>query len=606
MKKVLFLGLPVKVTFTVLLVMGLTIAGCRQPTDPPVVNVTVPDSPGGSGGSGGSGPAPTYGISLNPAGTHTFPVAGPGYGAPAAKSVIITNTGNQATGDLTAALSGADSGSFTLSKTSIPSIAAGGANTFTVVPKPGLGVTTHTATVTVTGDSIAASFDVSFTVTTAPAYGIDFDVSGAYTFPAAIAGYGTQTALSVTIANTGNRDTGNLTAALSGAGSGSFFLSKTTVTSIAVGDTGSFTVVPKTGLSAGSYTATVTISGGNGISKNFSVSFTVNPVPATYGISLDVSGTYTFPEAPSGYGTQAAKTVTLRNTGNQATGALTVGTGSSFTLSPTSVGSIAAGSASTFTVRPNTGLAAGTHTARVTVSGSNGIRASFDVSFTVNPIAITSASVGGLVVPATGAAAATVGAAITAGASTYTVQSVTVKQGAAAFTGIFAPFTAYTAEIVLKAAANYKFSGAITPGTGGVGVPAVGTIGGGDAPANTLTFTVSFPATTGGTVPAGKIITAWATDHAIDASASKATVSRTIGQEAPGNHVTITVTSGSEYAASYAWTLRGVPQTYTGEVFDFNTTWVSNGDYTIGLVITKGTGAAAVQYSKEFTITVTN
>jgi hypothetical protein len=180
------------------------------------------------------------------------------------------------------------------------------------------------------------------------------------------------------------------------------------------------------------------------------------------------------------------------------------------------------------------------------------------------------------------------------------VQSVTVKQGASAFTGIFAPLTTYTAEIVLKAAANYKFSGAITPGTGGVGTPAAGTIGGGDAAQNTLTFTVSFPATTGGTVPTGKIITAWVTDHAISVSASAATVSRSA--VSPGNRVTITITPGDGYTA-YAWTVQGVTQAAaTGAAYTFDAAWRSNGNYTIGLALTKD----GVQYSKEFTITVTN
>jgi hypothetical protein len=184
------------------------------------------------------------------------------------------------------------------------------------------------------------------------------------------------------------------------------------------------------------------------------------------------------------------------------------------------------------------------------------------------------------------------------------VQSVTVKQGASAFIGVFAPLTAYTAEIVLKAAANYKFSGFIIPGTGGVGTPAAGTIGGGDVAQNTLTFIVNFPATTVGIVPAGKIITAWVTDHAINASASAVTVSRSA--VSPANRVTITVTPGSGYTA-YAWTVGGVTQTTaTGAAYTFDAAWRSNGNYTIGLVITKGTGAAAVRYSKEFTITVTN
>ncbi|GHV79640.1 hypothetical protein AGMMS49944_14310 [Spirochaetia bacterium] len=109
----------------------------------------------------------TYGVNLNVTGTHTFPAATHGYTAQSAKSVTITNTGNQATGSLTAALSGTNSGSFTLSTTSISSIPVSGttANAFTVVPNNGLAIGTYTAVITVSGDNgITANFDVSFTV----------------------------------------------------------------------------------------------------------------------------------------------------------------------------------------------------------------------------------------------------------------------------------------------------------------------------------------------------------------------------------------------------------------------------------------------------------
>jgi hypothetical protein len=109
----------------------------------------------------------TYGISLSKTGTHTFDLAAPGYtAAPDAFDVTITNTGNQATGALTAALSGTNGNSFTLSKTTIDSIAVSGADTFTVRPNAGLAEAAYTATVTVSGgsDITAQSFDVSFTV----------------------------------------------------------------------------------------------------------------------------------------------------------------------------------------------------------------------------------------------------------------------------------------------------------------------------------------------------------------------------------------------------------------------------------------------------------
>jgi hypothetical protein len=109
--------------------------------------------------------APTYGISLSTIGTHTFPPDEVGYSAQTPLTVTVSNTGNQATGNLTASLSGTDSGSFTLSITSISDIAAGGSNTFAVVPNTGLAIGTYTATVTLSGNnSITASFLVSFTV----------------------------------------------------------------------------------------------------------------------------------------------------------------------------------------------------------------------------------------------------------------------------------------------------------------------------------------------------------------------------------------------------------------------------------------------------------
>jgi hypothetical protein len=112
-------------------------------------------------------------------------------------------------------------------------------------------------------------------------------------------------------------------------------------------------------------------------------------VTATYGISLSQTVAHIFPEAELGYGAQTAKTVTITNTGNQSTGALAVAlTGAnygSFTVAPTTVASIAAGGSAPFTVVPKTGLAINTYTATVTVSGSNGISASFGVSFEVMP-----------------------------------------------------------------------------------------------------------------------------------------------------------------------------------------------------------------------------
>jgi uncharacterized membrane protein len=240
--------------------------------------------------------APTYGISLSPE-TWTFPAATVGYGAQTAKSVTITNTGNQPTGNLALALS--SSSYFTLSATSMGSIAASGSNSFTVTPKTGLAAGTYTATVTVSGSSVTSkSFSVSFTVNPAPTYGISLNPE-TWTFPAASVGYGAQAAKSVTVTNTGNQPTGNLTLALSS--SSAFTLSATSMGSIAAGGSNSFTVTPKTGLSAGTYSATVTVSGGSNItSKNFSVSFTVNDPSVPTGGWTNVADAMAYLDAHTG------------------------------------------------------------------------------------------------------------------------------------------------------------------------------------------------------------------------------------------------------------------------------------------------------------------
>jgi len=101
-------------------------------------------------------------------------------------------------------------------------------------------------------------------------------------------------ARTITITNTGNQPTGALAVTLGGTDSGSFALGGNTspsLTTASPGNTATFTVVP-TATTVGIYTATVTVSGGNGISEQFNVSFEVyaNPpviqTPATLPIGV--------------------------------------------------------------------------------------------------------------------------------------------------------------------------------------------------------------------------------------------------------------------------------------------------------------------------------
>ncbi|MDR3332121.1 MAG: hypothetical protein LBT08_05790 [Synergistaceae bacterium] len=72
--------------------------------------------------------------------------------------MTVKNTGTRATGSMTVILSGTDAGSFTLSKTSISSLAPGGSDSFTISTKSGLGVGTYNATVTVGNSNVSKAY----------------------------------------------------------------------------------------------------------------------------------------------------------------------------------------------------------------------------------------------------------------------------------------------------------------------------------------------------------------------------------------------------------------------------------------------------------------
>jgi predicted outer membrane repeat protein len=109
-------------------------------------------------------PPPSYGVALSvPA--HTFPAAKEGYEQPDALSVTVTNTGNQATGDLAIEIDDENANAFELSDIYIEDIATENNAVFTIVPVAGLSEGVYEATVTVSGDNdISAVITVSFTV----------------------------------------------------------------------------------------------------------------------------------------------------------------------------------------------------------------------------------------------------------------------------------------------------------------------------------------------------------------------------------------------------------------------------------------------------------
>ena len=164
----------------------------------------------------------------------------------------------------------------------------------------GLANGTYDVRVKANGTALASDYQtVTVPAYTAPVYSVSLDTSGTHTFSAAVVGYGAQTAKTVTVRNTGNTATGALTVTLSGSNTDSFTLSKTGIDSIAESGNDTFTIVPNTGLAAGTYTATVTVSGGNGITANFNVSFTVNT--AGGGDNGNGGGWYDYDYTPPSY-----------------------------------------------------------------------------------------------------------------------------------------------------------------------------------------------------------------------------------------------------------------------------------------------------------------
>ena len=111
------------------------------------------------------------------------------------------------------------------------------------------------------------------------------------------------------------------------------------------------------------------------------------PAAPTYTATINPTSK-TFPVATAGYGAQTTQEFTITNTGTgQITGLSAILGGSSFEISTVlSETSINTGETAVISVRPKTGLAAGTHTDTLTITGSNGVSLSVNLSFTVNRI----------------------------------------------------------------------------------------------------------------------------------------------------------------------------------------------------------------------------
>ena len=131
---------------------------------------------------------------------------------------------------------------------------------------------------------LSEKFTVNYTAATAD---ISLDTTGPVNFGEVEKGYTTAPAAKTVTIN-GTAATGALTIALDGTHASSFKLSKDNISDIAAGGNATFTVQPKTGLPAGTYTATVKVSGTGLTEKSFDVQFTVKD--GTSSLIGDVNG----------------------------------------------------------------------------------------------------------------------------------------------------------------------------------------------------------------------------------------------------------------------------------------------------------------------------
>ena len=161
-------------------------------------------------------------------------------------------------------------------------------------------------------DLIAKLVTINFAISASDTdTGLPLGPSDPFTFSSAIAGYGGQTPLDVTVKNIGSNATGDLSVALSGTDAASFTISRTAINSIGVApasDYDRFTVVPNTGLLPGTYTAIVTIeraaTNANPVASiSFEISFTVDKSNSSTVLSSDI--------APSFFGQTVTFTATV-------------------------------------------------------------------------------------------------------------------------------------------------------------------------------------------------------------------------------------------------------------------------------------------------------
>ncbi len=217
----------------------------------------------------------------------------------------------------------------------------------------------------------------------APTYSIVLSPAEDITFDSQPLSYGPVTPRTITINNTGNQPTGVLNVTLSGAYANAFPLSKRTIESIAPNSSDSFTVAPIFGLTPHTYSAPLTVSGGNGISASLEVSFTVTP-------ALSSSNSVTGVTAPAGAAINGTSiTAEVANSVARQSIDLAISRGASWKLY--------SDAACRYEISNKImSLRVGDNTAYIQVTAENGSKQAYTLTITrLNPIAVSNITVAG-------------------------------------------------------------------------------------------------------------------------------------------------------------------------------------------------------------------
>ena len=222
--------------------------------------------------------------------------------------------------------------------------------------------------------NVSDTYPVSVSADVAQVYSLDVDPAS-LDFGVQEEDYG-ELSEEITITNTGNQPATVKPPAIAG----DYVLAETfPETTLALKQSVTFKVQPKSGLAVGEYPGSVAVSytgaGGNQEEKVIPLSFKVTE-KARYSISVDPAD-LDFGSAEEGYGRPEAKTVTVKNTGNQDIH-LSKSTETAdyddrpFTISSFSGSKllITPGETASFTVQPKAGLSKGTYKETITITGN--------------------------------------------------------------------------------------------------------------------------------------------------------------------------------------------------------------------------------------------